>query len=186
MIERVTVTGGAGATAHPVTDPAATTTPEPFCTSRRTLLRGLAALGVTTIGAGILTGCSDDTGDAGDASGGTATSTGAAPQATTTGDGGNAAAGVPTSQVPVGEARVVDLAGQRVVVAQPTEGEFVAFSSRCTHQGTTVEAVGGTRIRCPNHGSEFDGTTGAVTKGPAATDLPTFAISVADGQIVPA
>jgi len=162
--------------------------------SRRALLRGLAAIGVTTIGAGVLTACSSD-----DASGGAASpgdvgdgSVGASPDdAGSDGDGGSggagsAAAGVPASEVPVGEARVVDLAGQRLVVAQPKAGEFVAFSARCTHQGVEVEPAGGLKLRCPGHGSRFDAATGKVLNGPAANPLADVKVALRGTTIVPA
>ncbi len=43
-----------------------------------------------------------------------------------------------------------------VIVAQPTEGEFVAFTAVCTHQGgkiTTVDDEG--VMTCSLHGSQF-------------------------------
>jgi Rieske Fe-S protein len=92
---------------------------------------------------------------------------------------------VPASEVPVGQARVVDAGGQRVVVAQPAEGEFVAFSSSCTHQGTTVQSGDGLVLTCPNHGSRFDaGDGGAVVAGPATEPLPSVAVTVEGSDLV--
>jgi Rieske Fe-S protein len=71
-----------------------------------------------------------------------------------------------------------------VVVAQPTAGQFVAFSASCTHRGTTVAAQpGSTTLRCPAHGSEFDAATGKVLKGPAAAPLPSVPVTDANGVL---
>ena len=148
--------------------------------SRRALLRGLAAIGVTTIGAGVLTACSSDDASGGAASPGDAGSDGGS------GGAGSAAAGVPASEVPVGEARVVDLAGQRLVVAQPEAGRFVAFSARCTHQGVEVEPAGGLKLRCPGHGSRFDAATGEVLNGPATSPLADVKVALRGDTLVPA
>jgi len=83
---------------------------------------------------------------------------------------------VPASEVPVGAARVVDVSGARVVLAQPTAGEFVAFSASCTHAGTPVVAKDGMLLVCPNHGSEFDASDGSVQRGPAKQPLATVPV----------
>ena len=88
--------------------------------------------------------------------------------------------------VPVGGATIVDAGdeGGSVVVAQPTAGEFVAFSAACTHQGAKVKLVGDTSLRCPLHGSQFDATTGAVTNPPAERPLDEVAIRAEGDQLV--
>jgi nitrite reductase/ring-hydroxylating ferredoxin subunit len=83
---------------------------------------------------------------------------------------------VPASEVPVGAARVVDVSGARVVLAQPAAGEFVAFSASCTHAGTPVVAKDGMLLVCPNHGSEFDASDGSVQRGPAKQPLATVPV----------
>lgn len=132
------------------------------CPSRRTLLRSLAAVGGVALFPGVLAGC---------ASGGGGTGT---PAVNT----------VAVSDVPVGRARVVDVAGERLVVAQPSAGEFVAFSSRCTHQGAQVEAGNGLTLTCPNHGSQFDATDGKVLRGPAESALPSVPLRVEGDRLV--
>lgn len=87
------------------------------------------------------------------------------------------------AQVPVGSAIVVSGA-KPVVVAQPTAGQFVAFSASCTHRGTTVAAEpGSTTLLCPAHGSEFDAATGKVLKGPATAPLASVPVTNADGVL---
>jgi Rieske Fe-S protein len=89
---------------------------------------------------------------------------------------------VQQSQVPVGAAIVV--AGPPpYVVAQPTEGQFVAFSAACTHRGTTVTAGNGTTLVCPAHGSQFNAATGAVLKGPANQPLASAQVTAANGML---
>lgn len=142
-----------------------------FCTSRRDVLRKLAGIGVTAIGAGVLVACS------GDGDGGTTSAATTAPAA---------AAGVKMSEVPLGQARVVDFAGRRVVVAQAVEGEFVAYSALCTHKGVALKDTGGMEVHCPAHGSKFDGLSGDVLKGPAVKSLAPIQVTVVGDRIVPA
>ena len=78
--------------------------------------------------------------------------------------------------IPVGGGKV--FADQKVVVTQPTEGEFKAFTAVCTHKGCTVADVSGGTINCGCHGSKFDIATGEVKNGPATKALPTKTVSV--------
>jgi len=58
-----------------------------------------------------------------------------------------------------------------VIIARTNTGAFIAVASTCTHQGSTIQFYGATNtFICPNHGAQFN-TNGAVTKGPASTDL---------------
>lgn len=139
-----------------------------LCGSRRSFLRAMTAAGGVALLPGVLVACSPGTAD--DAAGGDAASA--------------AGSSVPASEVPVGQARVVDAGGARVVVAQPTEGEFVAYSSSCTHQGTPVESGEGLELVCPNHGSRFDATDGSVLNGPATRALESLSVTVEGDQLV--
>ena len=96
------------------------------------------------------------------------------------GGGGETALG-PTSEVPVGGGKV--FTAQKVVVTQPTVGQFKCFSAICTHQGCTVGSVSGGTINCPCHGSQFHINDGSVARGPAPSPLASESISVADGTI---
>ena len=86
-----------------------------------------------------------------------------------------------TADVPVGGGTVVESA--RIVVTQPTPGEFKAFSAVCTHQGCLVTDVAEDGILCPCHGSRFDLATGEVLAGPARSGLEEKRASVTDGGI---
>jgi Rieske Fe-S protein len=58
-----------------------------------------------------------------------------------------------------------------VIVAQPTAGQYVAYSAACSHQCCTVSyRAARNEFACPCHGSTF-GLDGKVTGGPAPTAL---------------
>ncbi len=126
--------------------------------SRRTVLGGTAALGV---GAPLLAACGSDDGGSSDVE---------APDAGTV--------LTTTADVPVGGG--VILAKEGLVVTQPEEGTFKAFSSKCTHQGCQVTKVSST-IDCPCHKSKFSITDGSPESGPANSPLPETAVKV-DGD----
>jgi nitrite reductase/ring-hydroxylating ferredoxin subunit len=125
--------------------------------NRRIVFHGLGALGVAVALAGCAGG--DDSGGDEEVAAGTELTT--------------------TDQVPVGGGIV--LVDDKVVVTQPTEGEFRAFTAVCTHQHLLVGEVENGVIHCDNHGSEFDLATGDVTQGPAAEPLAKIDITV-DGK----
>lgn len=154
--------------------------------ARRTLLRG-AALG--TLAAPLLVACSEDeaapptpqdTGSAGN------TDVPTPSEAPTQDEGGQALAS--TSDVPVGGGTV--LSDQKVVVTQPVEGEFKAFTAVCTHQGCVVASVTEGTINCGCHGSQFAIEDGANVAGPNGTaggsiaDLAEIQVSVEGDRII--
>jgi nitrite reductase/ring-hydroxylating ferredoxin subunit len=136
--------------------------------SRRAVFGGVVGLGV---GVPLLAACgsgSSGSADGGSGSGGTST--------TPSGAIGK------TSDVPVGGGKIY--AGDKVVVTQPTQGDFKAFSAVCTHQACILGEVSDGMIKCSGcHHSEFDITTGAVTKGPATKALPEKSITVSGDGI---
>lgn len=89
-----------------------------------------------------------------------------------------------TTDIPVGGGKIFK--DQGLVITQPVAGTFLAFSSRCTHQGCAVGSVTDRKIVCNCHGSYFDIADGSVLDGPASSPLPERAISVRGGQINPA
>jgi Rieske Fe-S protein len=84
-----------------------------------------------------------------------------------------------TSDIPVGSGKI--FAKKGVVVTQPTEGTFKAFSTVCTHQGCAVEEVQDGTINCNCHGSKFKITDGSVSDGPANRPLAAKKLTV-DGD----
>jgi Rieske Fe-S protein len=96
------------------------------------------------------------------------------------GDAGGAG-GVAKADVPEGGGKI--LADQKVVVTQPTKGDFKAFTAVCTHQGCTVTKVEGGQIVCPCHGSRFSIEDGSPTSGPAQKALASKSVSVEGDRI---
>ena len=87
----------------------------------------------------------------------------------------------PAGEIPVGGGMIFRAA--RVVVTQPTRGQYRAFSAICTHVGCIVNQVTSGTIDCPCHGSQYNITTGAVVAGPAPTPLPAEQIKVSGDSI---
>jgi Rieske Fe-S protein len=86
-----------------------------------------------------------------------------------------------TSAIPVGGGTI--FSGARVVITQPSAGDFHAFSAVCTHMGCIVSQVSNGTIDCPCHGSQYNIATGAVVAGPAPMALPAESIRVSGGNI---
>lgn len=148
----------------PLVSPSTTVGP---CTQRRAVL---AALPGIVILPGILSACGM-TEPPGPAS--TVQQTTSVPEPST----------VPVSEVPVGTATQIKVGEDNVIIAQPTAGEFVAYSARCTHQGGIVQVVQDLHLRCPLHGAEYDATDGSNTLAPAPRPLDVLPISESGGQL---
>jgi len=153
--------------------------------SRRTVT-GLATAGLSLP---ILAACSGDDPETASDPSGSASSGGTTPSDATTpstgqssSGGGSADALASTSDIEVGGGAI--FADEQVVVTQPSEGEFKAFSSTCTHQGCQVESVSDGTIHCPCHGSSFSIEDGSVQGGPASSALEEVSISVEGDSIV--
>jgi Rieske Fe-S protein len=98
------------------------------------------------------------------------------------GGGGQAAALARTTDIPVGGGTVIE--GEKLVITQPTEGEFRCFSAVCTHRGCTVDSVADGVINCPCHGSKFSVEDATVAGGPASKPLSRKRIKVQGDSIV--
>lgn len=90
---------------------------------------------------------------------------------------------VRASQVPVGGGTI--LADKQIVVTQPREGDYKAFSAVCTHMQCLVTMVRHGVIVCPCHGSEFSIKDGSVVRGPASAPLPSVEVEVDHGEVRP-
>ncbi|MCQ4197568.1 Rieske (2Fe-2S) protein [Streptomyces sp. BPPL-273] len=137
--------------------------------ARRAVVAAAGAAGLTAVLAAC--GGSDE-----DASGGGAASSGAPSKEAGGGDGGGGTELAATADIPEGGGMV--FADQKVVVTQPSAGEFKAFSATCTHQGCAVKSVSDGVINCPCHNSNFSITDGSVRSGPAPKPLPAVRITV--------
>lgn len=87
------------------------------------------------------------------------------------------------ADVPVGGVIKATASGVSVMIAQPSEGQFRAFSSVCTHQGCQLNAQMEKTMTCPCHSSVFSLEDGSPTGGPAETALAQFPVEVKEGRI---
>jgi thiosulfate dehydrogenase [quinone] large subunit len=140
-------------------------------------LLGRAAGGTTTTAAGSSNPLAP--------SGSTSTTTAASP--TTTGAGPTTTTAPPPAGTSIGAASSVPIGGAATftdpasgdpsLVIQGTSGTFVAFDAVCPHAGCTVAYQSSAKIiACPCHGSEFNPTTGEVTRGPATSGLTKISV----------
>ncbi|MFS4095040.1 Rieske (2Fe-2S) protein [Streptomyces sp. AF1A] len=86
-----------------------------------------------------------------------------------------------TAEIPEGGGKIFK--AQKVVVTQPSKGDYKAFSAICTHMGCTVSRVADGTIDCPCHGSKYHIADGAVAHGPATRPLPPKSIKVEGNSI---
>jgi Rieske Fe-S protein len=157
--------------------------------TRRGMLAGVGLVGL----AGAITACSSGSSSSTSvAAGGGATaaapttaSAAASSAATSSGTSGSGSAAssalTSTSKIPVGSGMIFTAA--KVVVTQPTSGEYKAFSAVCTHMGCIVNQISGGDIICPCHGSHYSIKTGDVVSGPAPRPLPAEKIKVTGDSI---
>ncbi|WP_432078543.1 Rieske (2Fe-2S) protein [Streptomyces sp. YPW6] len=134
---------------------------------RRTVLAAGAAGA-----AALATGCGSSDGGGGED---------ASPVPSAPGDATGGAELARTKDIPVGGGTVFK--ERKIVVTQPTEGDFKAFSAVCTHASCLVSTVSDGTINCPCHGSRYSITDAAVEAGPAPRPLPAEQISVSDEAI---
>lgn len=88
-----------------------------------------------------------------------------------------------TTAVPVRGMKAYKLKGKSLIITQPKKGTFRVFTSRCTHEGATLNRVSGSNLVCPEHGARFDTTTGKVTAGPAQRALTKYKVVVKNGYL---
>jgi Rieske Fe-S protein len=136
--------------------------------SRRTIMSGIVGVGV---GVPLLAACGSD--DSESSSGGSGSGSGDGGS-----DSGASKSGAlgKTSEVPVGGAKIFKT--EKVMVSQPSKGEFKAFSTVCTHQGCPITRIEGKEIECNCHGSRFAVADGSVANGPASKPLKELKVTV--------
>lgn len=163
--------------------PRIVTAPEPRSElPRRTVL----AAGVVGVAGAALAACGGGTSSDSSASpSADPTSPSAAGSPSPTAGGGAAGSDIgAASQVPVGGAVIIAVNDTAFVVAQPKEGEFVAHSAVCPHQGCLCNRISDGEAVCPCHGSKFNAVTGAVEQGPATSGLAAAQVTVENGQLI--
>lgn len=135
---------------------------------RRTAV--LAGVGLT-VGLPLLAACGDGSTAAPEA-------TSEASDAPTRSPAADATRLADTADVPVGGGLIVS----GVVLSQPTQGAFRAFSGICTHQSCPVTEITET-IDCTCHFSKFSLVDGSVVQGPATKRLAPIEV-VVDGDAI--
>jgi 3-phenylpropionate/trans-cinnamate dioxygenase ferredoxin subunit len=82
-------------------------------------------------------------------------------------------------EVPPGEMQVIELDGHLICLAN-VAGRFYAVEDDCTHVGGPLDMgeLEGEVLTCPWHLAQFNICTGRVLRGPARSDLPTYAVRV--------
>ena len=149
--------------------------------TRRGVLAGVGLVGL----AGAVSACSSggsSSSPAGAASASTAPASAPGSASAAAGTGSATGALATTSEIPVGSGKI--FTEQKVVVTQPTSGDFKAFSAVCTHMGCIVSQISNGTIDCPCHGSRYSIKDGSVVAGPAPSPLPAEAIKVSGTSIV--
>ena len=88
------------------------------------------------------------------------------------------------SELQVDQIKLIHTGQGRIVLARSESG-WLAFDDRCTHRGASLAdgvMICGT-VQCPWHGSQFDGTSGAVRAGPASEPIRTYKVEEKDGAV---
>jgi Rieske Fe-S protein len=141
--------------------------------SRRVVMRGVAIGGLSLPLVAACGGGDEPSSSAPDPAEGSA---GAEGGSSSSGGGGGVGTTVPASDVPVDGGAV--FRDEKLVVTQPSKGEFKAFSAVCTHQGCVVAEVTDGQIVCNCHGSHFSIEDGAPVSGPAKAPLAAKKVQV--------
>ena len=87
------------------------------------------------------------------------------------------------SDVPLKNAKSYYVGINYIIVTQPKQGVYKAFSGVCTHQSVNLSNISGSNLVCAEHGATYDTTTGKVTGGPAPAGLKNYPLSVKSGFI---
>jgi 3-phenylpropionate/trans-cinnamate dioxygenase ferredoxin component len=87
--------------------------------------------------------------------------------------------------VAAGQMRAFDVAGTKVDVAN-ADGHLYAVEDTCTHRGCSLATgkLDGTTVTCHCHGSQFDVTSGAVIRGPAARPVRSRSVQIAGEDLL--
>ncbi|WP_329129231.1 Rieske (2Fe-2S) protein [Streptomyces sp. NBC_01476] len=157
------------------------TSGSPVSPTRRGVVAAAGGVGL----AAVLAACGSGSDSSSDSSSPSSASNGnPAPSDAPTTAGSGGGGGTPlakTSDIPVGGGKI--FADQKVVVTQPTAGQFKGFSAICTHMGCTVTSVSDGTINCPCHGSKYHVADGSVANGPATQALPAKQVTVSGSEV---
>jgi 3-phenylpropionate/trans-cinnamate dioxygenase ferredoxin subunit len=89
-----------------------------------------------------------------------------------------------TSDIGTGMAKGFTLNGNKVVVVN-VGGKYYAAEDRCTHMGAKLSAgmLLGNIIICPDHGAQFDVTSGSPLTLPGKSPIKTYEVRVSGEDI---
>jgi 3-phenylpropionate/trans-cinnamate dioxygenase ferredoxin component len=87
--------------------------------------------------------------------------------------------------LPVGQARAVQLGGEPICVVRLDEQTVKAVHDTCSHQQYSLSEgwVDDNTIECSLHGSMFDLDSGQPQSLPAVKPIPVYACEVRDGAV---
>ena len=90
----------------------------------------------------------------------------------------------PVAQIPVGEGRAFDVAGEQVAVFRLRDGSLRALSAVCSHLGGPIAdgQIDARVVLCPLHLNAFDLDTGCSTTG--EQPLRRYDVTVIDDEII--
>ena len=90
-----------------------------------------------------------------------------------------------SKDVVAGQMRVFDVAATKVNVVS-VGGHLYAFDDTCTHAGCSLAKgkLEGTTVTCACHGSQFDVSSGAVLRGPAARPVRSRSVQVEGEELL--
>jgi 3-phenylpropionate/trans-cinnamate dioxygenase ferredoxin subunit len=88
------------------------------------------------------------------------------------------------SDIAPGTTHRAELDGQEILICN-VDGNFFAIEDVCTHDGAPLDQgdLEGPCIVCPRHGATFDVRTGEALTLPAVIPLPTYGVTVKDGDV---
>lgn len=78
--------------------------------------------------------------------------------------------------------------GDAVLAVIRLGDDVYAIGDRCSHADVSLSGgevdAGACTVECPKHGSEFDLRTGEALSLPAVRPVPTYEVSVVDGDVM--
>ncbi|MBA3534468.1 MAG: non-heme iron oxygenase ferredoxin subunit [Ardenticatenales bacterium] len=90
-----------------------------------------------------------------------------------------------TSDIPPGQAVVVDVEDLSIVIGHVEDEGFFAIADLCSHDGGPLGDcdLQGASIECPRHGARFDVRTGAALTMPAIVPVEVYQVRVVGDEI---
>ena len=89
------------------------------------------------------------------------------------------------NDLPAAAGRRIEVGSERIAVFRIGDDVY-AIGDRCSHAEASLADgdVFETEVECPRHGAAFDVTTGMPLSLPATKPVPTYPVTVTDGEVV--